>query len=69
VIELGGVVLTLSDSTGTVVEEGGFTKEQVEQVRGRQGRTREEGCRGAAVSAAREGEGIQREGSSGGRFG
>jgi hypothetical protein len=31
-IELGGVVLTMSDSTGYVYEPNGFTAEQIEQV-------------------------------------
>jgi hypothetical protein len=32
-IQLGAVVLTLSDSTGYIYEKDGFTQEQVQQVR------------------------------------
>jgi glutamate dehydrogenase (NADP+) len=34
-IQLGAVVLTLSDSTGYIYEKDGFTMEQVHQVRRR----------------------------------
>jgi len=33
-LQLGAVVLTLSDSTGYIYEPEGFTMEQVQQVRG-----------------------------------
>jgi len=44
VMELGGVVVSLSDSGGCVVEEGGFTKDQIEEVfaiKTRRGRIKE----------------------------
>jgi len=36
-LQLGAVVLTLSDSTGYIYEPEGFTMEQVQQVRGARG--------------------------------
>jgi glutamate dehydrogenase/leucine dehydrogenase len=44
VMELGGVVVSLSDSGGCVVEEGGFSKENIEKVfaiKSRRGRIKE----------------------------
>jgi len=44
VMELGGTVISLSDSGGCVIEENGFTKEQFQQIRdikARRGRIKE----------------------------
>jgi glutamate dehydrogenase (NADP+) len=44
VMELGGIVVSLSDSGGCVVEEGGFSKENIEKVfaiKARRGRIKE----------------------------